>query len=718
MKDSFCYIQIKQMNKRFTPFGVCVFSGVIFGGVYLSLFFEMCGYLSEPTIYQSSIDIASLLCVLSFSSFIYFVYQSATRLNYRFSELLYEKRYFLGFLILVVFVVLDINFSSISAWGEKIAGGTKSGLLFGVTRWIRSDEYNVTSLWNISQANTGLNSISPVLEGGAGVDIRLVYNSAAISLVTIFRPTLWGYVLFGASRGLSWFWISKIILIFLSSFDLFNLFSNNKCAAFAFACAVTFSPVLSWWGYWEGIAFGQYLVCLLGSFLRDKSFAKSSLLAFALFWFSAAYIWTLYPAWMVPFFYVFALMGLIVFAETFKKGQVVWNIHKSVAVGIAILLLAVSTVLILVSSKDAVLATSGTVYPGARFETGGNGSDLMLASGMPLFFTIEQPSFGNASALSSMMCFFPMGTIGFSLFLLRTKKTKYLPLYCLQLFLIIYIFIGVPSIIAKVTLFSNVPTARANFACGYLEIFLLLISASFDSVDDKSPIPSSSIAGAFLLTLLYVVVNKVCSHGYMRFLYLALLFLFAVSILFPLLVASIGGKTLSKRNAYILFGLLMFVSGLCVHPLQHGIGPVTDSALAKEISAEVSDDSNQVWAVEDDASLGNLCAALGAKTVTTTEAYPNLPLWQRLDETGKYEDIYNRYHHVSLELGYDHASFIQREFDHITVEASYDNLMDLGVSRLLTRTPVSEQSNDSLQLCRLELAKEIDGYYIYKVIPL
>ena len=235
MKDSFFYIQIKQMNKRFTPFGVCVFSGVIFGGVYLSLFFEICGYLSEPTIYQSSINIASLLCVLSFSSFIYFVYQSATRLNYRFSELLYEKRYFLGFLILVVFVVLDINFSSISAWGEKIAGGTKSGLLFGVTRWIRSDEYNVTSLWNISQANTGLNSISPVLEGGAGVDVRLVYNSAAISLVTIFRPTLWGYVLFGASRGLSWFWISKIILIFLSSFDLFNFFSNNKCAAFAFA---------------------------------------------------------------------------------------------------------------------------------------------------------------------------------------------------------------------------------------------------------------------------------------------------------------------------------------------------------------------------------------------------------------------------------------------------------------------------------------------------
>ena len=73
---------------------------------------------------------------------------------------------------------------------------------------------------------------------------------------------------------------------------------------------------------------------------------------------------------------------------------------------------------------------------------------------------------------------------------------------------------------------------------------------------------------------------------------------------------------------------------------------------------------------------------------------------------------------MSLELGYDHASFIQREFDHITVEASYDNLIDLGVSRLLTRTPVSEQSNDSLQLCRLELVKVIDGYYIYKVIPL
>lgn len=718
MKDSISYVQIKQMNKRFTPFGVCVFSGVIFGGVYLSLFFEMCGYLSEPTIYQSSINVASLLCVLSFSSFIYFVYQSASRMNYRFSELLYEKRYFLGFLILVAFVALDINFSSISAWGEKIAGGSKSGLLFGVTRWIRSDEYNVTSLWNISQANTGLNPISPVLEGGAGVDIRLVYNSAAISLVTIFRPTLWGYVLFGASRGLSWFWISKIVLIFLSSFDLFNLFSNNRCAAFAFACAITFSPVLSWWGYWEGIAFGQYLVCLLGSFLRDNSFIKSSLLAFALFWFSAAFIWTLYPAWMVPFFYVFAFMGLIVFAGAFKRGQVVWNIHKGVAVGIAVLLLAASTILILVSSKDAVLATSGTVYPGARFETGGNGSDLMLASGMPLFFAIEQPSFGNASALSSMMCFFPMGTIGFTLFLLRTKNTKYLPLYFLQLFLVIYIFIGVPSIFAKVTLFSNVPAARANFACGYLEIFLLLISASFDSVDDKSPIPFSSIAGAFLFTLLYVAVNKVCSHGYMRLLYLALLFFFALSTLFPLLVASIGGKTFSKRNAYILFGILMCVSGLCVHPLQHGIGPVTDSALAKEITAEVSDDSNQVWAVEDDAALGNLCAALGAKTVTTTEAYPNLPLWQRLDKAGKYEDIYNRYHHVSLELGYDHASFIQREFDHITVEASYDNLIDLGVTRLLTRTPVSEQSNDSLQLCRLELAKEIDGYYIYKVIPL
>ena len=711
-------MQIEQMSKRSALFGVCVFAGVLFGGIYLTLFFEICGYLSEPTLYQSSINISTLLCIFAFVSFIFFIYQSAVRTNKRVSCFLYEKRYILGLLVLLAFVALDINFSSISAWGEKIAGGTKSGLLFGVTRWIRSDEYNVTSLWNISQANTGLSPISPVLEGGAGVDIRLVYNSAALSLVTLFRPTLWGYVLFGASRGLSWFWISKIILIFLSSFDLFNLFSNNKCAAFAFACVVTFSPVLSWWGYWEGVAFGQYLVCLLAGFLRVESPLKSSLLAFALFWFAAAFIWTLYPAWMVPFFFVFALMGLIVLAEAFKNDLIVWSAQKGVATGVAIFLLIATTVLILASSKNAVLATSGTVYPGARFETGGNGSQLMLASGMPLFFTIEQPSFGNASALSSMMCFFPMGSIAFTFFLFRTKNTKYLSLYIFQLFLIIFIFIGIPSIVAKVTMFSNVPAARANFACGYLEIFLLLISASCNTDDDKGAAPFLSIVGAFILTLLYVVMNKVCSNGYMRFLYLALLFLFAFSILFPLLTSSIGGKAFSKRKIYFLFGILMCVTGFCVHPIQRGIGPVTDSGLAKEITTEVSNDPCQVWAVEDDASLGNLCAALGAKTVTTTEAYPNLSLWKRLDEAGKYEDIYNRYHHVSLELGYDHVSFIQREFDHITVEASYDNLVDLGVSRLLTRTPVSSQSIDSLRLCRLELIKEIDGYYIYKVIPL
>ncbi|HEM5084111.1 TPA: hypothetical protein U1218_002223, partial [Streptococcus suis] len=62
-------------------------------------------------------------------------------------------------------------------------------------------------------------------------------------------------------------------------------------------------------------------------------------------------------------------------------------------------------------------------------------------------------------------------------------------------------------------------------------------------------------------------------------------------------------------------------------------------------------DKESKWIVDSIGyPLTNIPLVAGAPTLNSTNAYPNLELWKSLDTNGQYDEIYNRYAHVIIEL--------------------------------------------------------------------
>lgn len=683
-------------------------------GLYSELFFESIGYFT-PDLLNGCISVKSIICVLAFSS-LWGI--SLYLLVFRCEHVLAficEHRYFIFLTLFLAIVVLDINFSSIGIWASSINGGNGSGLLFGQPRVIRTDEYNVSTLWSFSQEFNGYSPLSSIL-GGGNTDTRFVYNSPSWSLITLFRPSLWGFLLFGSSRGLSWFWAFKYVFLFLSAYDCVSVFCQNKKIALAFSTLISLSPLLMWWDGWDGLIFGQYLVVFFLKWLNSGSLVKSSICSVIIAWLCGCYLFVLYPAWMVPFFYIFALMGLTQLYIYSKKGGN-FNLLKISILFVAICLLVASVISIFISSSDSVKAMTSTVYPGARFSTGGGGFSEIVRYGYPLFFAIQQPSFSNACALSTIFCLFPLGTIFGTISFFKFKNRSIAPFLILQLFVFIFICVGVPPFVSKITLFSNVPTSRAVFPFGYIELFLFCYSIDWRISENSSPESRNKLnvlaclAGAGCFSILITILNVVFGQGDFRLLFVVIL----ICVLFCISICSFSiqcGLQMSVNAMLYVVLCTMLVSGLAVHPVQRGISPVNGSSLSVYVRSVVNKDKDGLWAVEENPSLGNYIAANGAHCLTTTEGYPNLSLWHSLDPTGKYENCYNRYAHVSMSLGGSSVTFKLEYEDHFRVTMPFDCLNDLGVKYLLSSkdyslTPDSDRWFSSVHCC--------NGYYIYTV---
>ena len=683
----------------------CRILAVVFATLYLELFIETCeqyftgemsGILFGSFSYVVFARVLLLLLVFGGISFLLMKVPS------NFFEFIFRWRYLLAGVCFIILLAFSISFSSIGIWQSQLGGGNGDGLLFGIPRAIRSDEYNVTTLFNISQEHCGYNAISAILRGDS-TDTRLVYNLASWSIPTLFRPLLWGYLIFGSARGLSFYWLLKYFGVFFASFECGRLFTNNsKGLSAAFALFITFSPLMLWWSIWEGVIYGQLLVVSLHQYLHSTSMYKAVLWGLVIAWLCGCYIFVLYPAWMVPFFYVFAFMGIIVlirFIHNREKRASFKLIYLfpllAFAIGTIALILAS-----LVSSRDVLAATSSTVYPGDRFEIGGGSFGLLFNYGYSLFFALAQPIVGNASESSSMFSLFPLGTILTLIAIGKTKKPGLVLLSVLQAAFIVYVSIGFPEFLAAVTLMSNSPASRVVFAVGYLEILLIFYSVSelvqFCSASSEGglrkkiatsyrrmPVPIRVILPVLLSVAASVVLLRLFGIGvpdYSRFLWVVLL-----ALAIPACLISVIGYVFSsgsdewKRTFLVISVFIVAVSGICVHPVQKGIAPVTNSDFARNVSAVVQEDPESKWIVEGPWSYANLCTALGAPTIGSTNMYPDMVIWRVIDPTGKYEEMYNRYAHVSITLTEQDTEIIQTAQDAVDVHLSYKALRDLGI---------------------------------------
>lgn len=744
-------------------FAACVIASFTCA-LFLELFLEVAalyqtgvleGLLGSATPFSTTLRLGLLFAIFLLIMLVFW----RSRLVF---EWVIDHRIVIGIVVLAFCVIFQISGSSIAMWGDMLGGERLNGTLFGIPRSIRSDEWNVFTPFAFSQAWTGYAATSELLRGGA-TDVTMVYGQPAWSLSTLFRPFLWGYLVLGSARGLSFFWCARLIALFLMTYELGLIVARgDKYLAAFMAVLVTFSPAVQWWFAVNGTAelfiFGQGLVVALHRFLRTGNARGRWLHAAILAWFLGCYAFILYPATQIPCAYVFAALGLADLIAWRRERRANREHERSGSVGAAVLSLAVCVVAVVglcvvavLHSRETIELVTGTVYPGERMATGGGYAVLILNQFCTLVSPISADAFiPNACEAATFIGLFPIGIVLCCIFGLKRRDVLTICMLVVGAFLWIYALVGFPAALAKVTLMSNCNLARLVYALGFLDIAFLVRAlalrdeASLSADHSVSRPQRSSALGlltsfvvAIALALAVTVLGRYLNVDVMGKWQCLVTFLTFAGLIFSVVApASIfalpspargrhssegasGTTHATLRGQFLLaFSLVVVISGLCVNPIQRGADALLESdyvalveSVAQTEDTDGDDVSDGLW-VADSTVLAQAAVQGGAPVLNTVNTYPNLETWRTIDPTGAYSDIYNRYAYINVVPTLEPTSFELIQPDVFQLNINPDDLAKLGVTDFISMTDLTAFDTETTRF--VPVASE-GSFTVYRV---
>lgn len=632
-------------------------------------------------------------------------------------EFLYKYRFLIAIIIFVLCVVFEISGSSIGMWRYCIGSDLPtSGDILGTARSIRGDEWVVNTPFAISQEENqpeNYTYISNTIRGDE-TDVFIVYGQPVKDISMIFRPFQLGYLLFGSAKGLSFFWCGRIIALFLISFELGMLITKNrKDISLIAAILITLAPAVQWWfavnGFVEMIVFGGLAIILLQKYMTTENFWKRLLYLTIIGICGGGYILVFYPAWQLPMAYVFLGLAIWVIAQNAKQCKI--KIKDIISIILIVAIILAMLLNIYIKSKDTISLVMNTAYPGARCETGGGYGEKYFNYPSNIFFTLDDQDLGTNVCEAAV--FFDLFPIGFILALIVIFKEKKKDLLLIIMLIISILFaiwcaIGLPKILAKLTLLYLSPAKRTFVVAGFLNILILIRAMSLI----KEPINKKiSIA---ISTISMIVVTAICVHNFPEYYGIAkiAITIFALEVLYFLLL-NFNSEKMKKLFIPAIIVVIGFTSFL-INPIRKGIDVITEQPVGKEIK-KIQDQEAGLWIVEGAGyPMFNFPIMYGAPTINSTNVYPNLERWKILDPDGEYEEIYNRYAHIVIDLVEDEeARFELLVQDSFKLYLPVNKLKDLDVKYIFTVNDLEDYENENINFEKLY---ENYGVRIYKVI--
>lgn len=637
----------------------------------------------------------------------------------RTTAFLFTYRYPIAFAVFVLCVLLQLNGSSIGYWQWLSTGDANQGLLFGVSREIRSDEWAVSTPMALSQY---LDPVRPFsyyssVVRGASTDVFLEYGQPVRNLAVIFRPFHWGYLFLPQGMGLAFYWCGRAIALFLASFEMGRILTkDNRPFSLVYACMILFAPIVQWWyainGLMEMLIYMQYSVVLLRLYMKETGTVKKLLSLSGICICAGGYILTLYPAWQVPLAYL--VLGLAIFMLVREWKQATFNRLQIAASIVCVLFFCGVLAYIFWMSKDTVRTLMNTAYPGKRSAPGGEGAFSHLFRYISsIWLPIKNTDLlENVCENAYVIDLYPLCYV-FSLPALFRKKDRDPLLFILLaicIFLDLWILVGFPKFLAKITLMSFAPSIRVAQVAGFAHLMLLFRSITCSSIRLKAPI------AAVLAALLAVLLCRYQPLTKPYYFVTAPTLLPLAGILFGLIFFLFLHYRRDWMH-YILCGVIILVllmGGLLVNPVRRGTDTVTQIPLYQTIREVQQKDPTALWASEVQWPAANFCMMAGARTINSTNVYPLLERWRILDPDGSNDEIYNRYAHIQISI-LDEGSpdFELKSPDAFTVSLTISDLKALNVSYLLA----GQDLNEALEKTgdQLTLEAQSEQYYIYRI---
>lgn len=687
----------------------------------------------------------------------------------RVNEWLHRRRWWIGSFIIVAVTLLNLNGSSLNIWNAFLSKDQQQDTIFGVPRVMRSDEYAVNTLFAFSQQYNDYGWFNYFI-GNRATDMYIVKDAPIFSFAEIFRPFHWGYLLFGPERGLAFYWSSRLVVLFLVSYEFFMLVtqssrvdSANQQAhllpgkrGISVLCAIliSFSPLVQWW-----FAVNNLVEMIIDVFAATLLFhlylsIHKSLLrgvyAICILLCAGSFIWTLYPAWQIPMGYVLIALIIWQLSEHWKTAQL--SVLDWIVLVLLCIIFSAAIGYIAYHSRDTINALLNTSYPGDRRCPGGD--DVNCSGGSVSLLTLFGTSSnlglafatrGDAPELGYIIDFEPLGFMLAMANMIFNRKKHFDVLSLVSMFLatvlFVYSTVGLPLALANGLGLSLSISKRATLGLELLNLILLVRAITSKEWEVNKVLASTvSVGVAGLFTWLAVIQMHMILENPSQVMIIIiglLTFVMYLGACWMCIGFSAGDSAASTSSAIVgsvhkwysvsvarlyeslasATALCLVFAGACVNPIQLGSAAITEQPII--VAARSIEDSGNpgLWITEGNKSgvLSNLLVANGLTTINALQVTPNQALWETLDPTGKLRSRYNRYAFIEFEIT-DRELPLNEQIrvlhpDVLRLRLNASQIAGLGVTYLVSDKDLSRFSYGGHVFSRLSVRE--GGYAVW-----
>ena len=283
------------------------------------------------------------------------------------------------------------------------------------------------------------------------------------------------------------------------------------------------------------------------------------------------------------------------------------------------------------------------------------------------------------------------------------------------LLLLIWVFFDLPDLVRNFLLLNYSPTARAIIVFGLLNqilIFYFLTQVKIEKSLDFVIFASIYAFSIFCAYFYWITSLKSANPDFLSNWGIGIWVSLAVSVMLFLLL-------LQKELAFcVLFLAFSWVSTFSVNPLYRGMSIILSSEMSEAVrNINDTDHGRSLWITYDNLIMANYLAANGAHVLNSTQYSPQNELWGKLDPSGKYTEVYNRYAHIAVTTAPEikKIDFLLNQDDviNIVINPCNPKLQELGVSYYVFPSRVEY---DCLQLVKRVKFKR-SSFFIYQRTP-
>ena len=636
-------------------------------------------------------------------------------------DFIIKHRYKIAIIMLILLTLLQYSGSSNGLLASWVLEPEKDNTIIGAARNKRSDEYALETLLAISQGKNDYEYKNSFIRGIA-TDVFSVAHAPVKDILSIGRLYNLGYIILNnPGMGLAFNWNLKCISLILVTFELLYLLTNkDKKISVIGTIMVFFSGFMQWWSIVDIIIYGELAIVLLDKFLVSNDFKIRCACLAGITISAISYVFTLYPAYMVAFGYVFLALAIWVIIKNRKE----YKISKKDIIPI---ILSVGSIAFLgyrywYLSQETLNIISNTSYPGKRLENGGGGIPYLFSYLynflLPYIDTVDNCSVANIISI------YPIPMIIGIYYLYKEEKhvSFLLPISIVAVLETVFCVSGLPQILSNITLLKYTTIQRIVPAIGFANFYILLyILANIDEeiVSMKISIRISLLAMCIVAFIPLPV--EFSTKGY-------LLLISGTLCLLSFLFLNSSDKRYKKVLLSILL-LLSLIGGVLVNPITKGVGSVQNTNIAKKIQEISNEDKDALWVtLENFMTLSNYAMANGAKTINTTNLYPNEELFVEVlgkEKAEELENIWNRYSHIEVMIDKENTVELVSK-DKISLHITTETLKNIGIKYIITYSNKKKLEDEVLKLEEVYKHKnseeikiegvERDTIYIYEVM--